>query len=51
MGNHNAKNNAAVLEIDLAKQSFQLHGVNNNVLTVLKQRLARKIYAISSLNF
>ena len=42
MGNHNVKNNVAVLGIDLAKQSFQLHGVDNNGLTVLKKKLARK---------
>lgn len=39
MINHNAKNNVAVLVIDLAKQSFQLHGVDSNGATVLKKNL------------
>lgn len=42
MSNHNLKNDVAVLGIDLAKQSFQLHGVNCHGVTVLKKKLARK---------
>lgn len=42
MSNHNPKNNVAVLGIDLAKQSFQLHGVDSRGITVLKKKLARK---------
>lgn len=42
MGNHNVKNEVTVLGIDLAKQSFQLHGVDNLGQTVLKKKLARK---------
>jgi transposase len=38
MINHNAKNNVAVLGIDLAKQSFQLHGVDSNGATVPKKK-------------
>lgn len=30
MSNTNAKNDVTVLGIDLAKQSFQLHGVDSN---------------------
>ncbi|CAH0992103.1 hypothetical protein SIN8267_02218 [Sinobacterium norvegicum] len=36
MTKHTAKGQLAVLGIDLAKQSFQLHGVDNNGLTVIK---------------
>jgi transposase len=42
MTNSNAKNDVTVLGIDLAKQSFQLHGVDGNGVTVLKKKLARK---------
>jgi len=42
MANNNAKNDVTVLGIDLAKQSFQLHGVDSNGITVLKKKLARK---------
>jgi transposase len=42
MSKHNLKNDVAVLGIDLAKQSFQLHCVNNDGITVLKKKLARK---------
>jgi len=42
MANNNAKNDVTVLGIDLAKQSFQLHGVDSNGVTVLKKKLARK---------
>jgi transposase len=42
MSKHNLKNDVAVLGIDLAKQSFQLHGVNNDGISVLKKKLARK---------
>lgn len=42
MSNDKPKNHVAVLGIDLAKQSFQLHGVDKNGATVLKKKLARK---------
>ncbi|WP_041522997.1 IS110 family RNA-guided transposase [Gilvimarinus agarilyticus] len=42
MSNHTLKNDVAVLGIDLAKQSFQLHGVDTGGKTVLKKRLSRK---------
>jgi transposase len=42
MSNDKPKNDVAVLGIDLAKQSFQLHGVDKNGATVLKKKLARK---------
>jgi transposase len=42
MANSNAKNDVAVLGIDLAKQSFQLYGVDRNGVSVLKKKLARK---------
>jgi transposase len=42
MTNHNAKNDEAVLGIDLAKTSFQLHGVDSLGVTVLKKKLTRK---------
>mgnify|MGYP001598112856 FL=1 len=42
MSNHNAKNDVAVLGIDLAKTSFQLHGVDSLGVTVLKKKLTRK---------
>lgn len=42
MTDNSVKNTVVVLGIDLAKQSFQLHGVNNSGATVLKKKLARK---------
>lgn len=42
MTNNNAKNDVTVLGIDLAKHSFQLHGIDSNGVTVLKKTLARK---------
>jgi len=42
MSDHNVKNQLAVLGIDIAKQSFQLHGVDYNGLTILKKKLNRK---------
>lgn len=42
MSDHNVKNQLAVLGIDIAKQSFQLHGVDCNGLTILKKKLSRK---------
>ena len=42
MSDHNVKNQLAVLGIDIAKQSFQLHGVDCNGLTILKKKLTRK---------
>lgn len=42
MKNHNLKNDVVVLGIDLAKQSFQLHGVDSSGITVLKKKLVRK---------
>ncbi|MGC9461708.1 hypothetical protein ACP45E_18020, partial [Vibrio genomosp. F10 str. 9ZD137] len=42
MTNHNVKLPVAVLGIDLAKNSFQLHGVDINGVTILKKKLARK---------
>ena len=41
MNNHNAKGIIKVLGIDLAKQSFQLHGVDKTGGTVLKKKLSR----------
>lgn len=41
MTNNTVKNPVAVLGIDLAKQSFQLHGVDSNGVTVLKKKLNR----------
>ena len=41
MNKHTAKGQLAVLGIDLAKQSFQLHGVDQKGLTVIKKKLAR----------
>ncbi len=38
---NNSKGTLAVLGIDLAKQSFQLHGVNVNGKTVLTKKLSR----------
>ncbi len=42
MKNHSVESQLAVLGIDLAKQSFQLHGVDRNGQTVLKKKLSRK---------
>lgn len=42
MNKHNAKGTLAVLGIDLAKQSFQLHGVDKDGQVVLKKKLGRK---------
>ncbi|MCW8334896.1 IS110 family transposase [Vibrio paucivorans] len=42
MSNHKSKNPIAVLGIDLAKKSFQLHGVDSSGKTVLRKKLARK---------
>jgi transposase len=42
MSNDKPNNDVAVLGIDLAKQSFQLHGVDKNGATVLKKKLSRK---------
>jgi len=42
MVNNTVKNDVTVLGIDLAKQSFQLHGVDKNSITLLKKKLARK---------
>jgi len=42
MKKHSVENQVAVLGIDLAKQSFQLHGVDRNGQTVLKKKLSRK---------
>lgn len=42
MNDNNVKNPLAVLGIDIAKQSFQLHGVDCNGVTVLRKTLNRK---------
>lgn len=42
MNHHNVKSELAVLGIDLAKQSFQLHGVDANGQVVIKKKLNRK---------
>lgn len=41
MTNSNAKGEVKVLGIDLAKQSFQIHGVDASGQTVLKRKLSR----------
>ena len=41
MKKHTVKGDVKVLGIDLAKQSFQLHGVDNAGQTVLKKKLSR----------
>ena len=41
MNNDNSKGKITVLGIDLAKSSFQLHGVDENGNTVLKKKLSR----------
>ncbi len=38
---NNSKNTVKVLGIDLAKQSFQLHGVDKNSIIVLTKKLTR----------
>lgn len=42
MNHHNAKGTLAVLGIDSAKQSLQLHGVDKDGQVVLKKKLGRK---------
>jgi len=42
MSNNSVKNELAFLGIDLAKQSFQLHGINRDGRTILKKKLSRK---------
>ncbi|RLA38656.1 MAG: IS110 family transposase, partial [Gammaproteobacteria bacterium] len=42
MNNHNVEKQLAVLGIDLAKQNFQLHGVDQNGSTIIKKTLSRK---------
>ena len=42
MNDNNVKNPLAVLGVDIAKQSFQLHGVDCNGVTVLRKTLNRK---------
>ncbi len=41
MNNHNSKGKIAVLGIDLAKSSFQLHGIDEKGHVVFKKKLAR----------
>jgi len=41
MNNNTAKGPVTVLGIDLAKQSFQLHGVDEDSQVVLKKKLKR----------
>jgi len=41
MNNNSAKEKLTVLGIDLAKQSFQLHGLDANGQVVLKNKLTR----------
>ena len=41
MKKHSAKGEVKVLGIDLAKQSFQLHGVDESGQTVLRKTLSR----------
>ena len=41
MSNHNLKGKVTVLGIDLAKNSFQLHGVDEQGNVVLKKKLTR----------
>ena len=43
MNNDNSKSKITVLGIDLAKSSFQLHGVDENGNTVLKKKLSRRL--------
>ncbi len=42
MTNSNSKDEVKVLGIDLAKQSFQIHGIDANGQTVLKKKLSHK---------
>lgn len=42
MDNHNSENNITALGIDLAKSSFQLHGVDDRGNRVLKKKLTRR---------
>ena len=42
MNNNNSKGKVTVLGIDLAKNSFQLHGVDEKGNRVLKKKLTRK---------
>ncbi len=42
MSDHSVKNQLAVLGIDIAKQSFQLHGVDGSGMTILKKSLKRQ---------
>ncbi len=42
MTNHNVKFPVAVLGVDLAKNSFQLYGVDSKGVTILRKKLARK---------
>ncbi|RUM41350.1 MAG: IS110 family transposase [Desulfocapsa sp.] len=41
MNNHNSKGKITVLGIDLAKSSFQLHGIDEQENAVLKRKLTR----------
>jgi len=41
MNNHNVKGNITVLGIDLAKSSFQLHGIDDKGNILLKKKLTR----------
>lgn len=41
MSNHKPKGSLAVLGIDLAKQSFQLHGVDADGQIVIRKKLSR----------
>lgn len=41
MNNHNSKGNITVLGIDLAKNCFQLHGVDEKGNRVLKNKQTR----------
>ena len=43
MKKDNKKSQVAVLGIDLAKKSFQLHGVDQSGNTVLRKKLSRKL--------
>ena len=41
MSNHNAKDTVSILGIDLSKNNFQLHGVDNRGRCVLRKTLSR----------
>lgn len=43
MSNCNPKGEVVVLGIDLAKQSFQLHGIDANGTVVIKKSIKRKM--------